>query len=73
MRGFAYIMGIALAMASVVSSTSILLPLYQWPTDNSTWSAVYEAASAHPAIQFQVIVNPDNGPGGDSKKPAPDL
>ncbi|KAJ5083121.1 Spherulation-specific family 4 [Penicillium angulare] len=63
MRGLAYIMGSALTMASVVSSTSILLPLYQWPTDNTTWSAVYDAAAAHPAIHFQIIVNPDSGPG----------
>ena len=60
-------MGSALAMATVASSTGILLPLYMWPTDNSTWSPVYEAASAHPDILFQVIINPDNGPGDDSK------
>ncbi|KAJ5702320.1 CAZyme family GH135 [Penicillium malachiteum] len=63
MLGFSYLMGSALALASVVSSTSILLPLYEWPTDNTTWAPVYEAAVAHPEIHFQVIVNPDSGPG----------
>ncbi|KAJ5292806.1 uncharacterized protein N7443_008759 [Penicillium atrosanguineum] len=62
MLGFSYILG-ALSLASVVSSTAILLPLYSWPEDNSTWSPVYKAAAAHPDILFQVIVNPDSGPG----------
>ncbi|KAJ5090085.1 CAZyme family [Penicillium argentinense] len=57
-----------LAFASVVSSTGILLPLYVWPEDDSTWAPVYNAVSSHPDILFQIIVNPDSGPG-DSAYP----
>ncbi|KAJ5759422.1 Spherulation-specific family 4 [Penicillium odoratum] len=49
--------------ASSTGSTSILLPLYIWPTDNTTWGPVYEAAAGNPDIEFQVIVNPSSGPG----------
>ncbi|KAJ5646875.1 Spherulation-specific family 4 [Penicillium lividum] len=49
--------------ASSTASTSILLPLYIWPTDNTTWGPVYEAAAGNPDIEFQVIVNPSSGPG----------
>lgn len=69
MRAASYILGSALALASVVSSTSILLPLYEWPTDNTTWSPVFEAATAHPHINFKVIVNPNTGPGDTGKIP----
>jgi Spherulation-specific family 4. len=65
MLGFSYILA-ALCLASVVSSTGILVPLYSWPEDNSTWSPVFNAADAHPDILFQVIVNPDSGPGDTS-------
>jgi hypothetical protein len=63
---FSYILG-ALSLTSLVSSTGILLPLYSWPEDDSTWSPVYEAATAHPDILFQVIINPSSGPGDTSK------
>ncbi|KAJ5380679.1 Spherulation-specific family 4 [Penicillium cataractarum] len=66
MRGFSYLMGTALSMASAVSSTGIIIPLYVWPTDDSTWAPVYNAISSHPNIEFQVIVNPDSGPGDTS-------
>jgi hypothetical protein len=66
MLGFSYILA-ALSLASVVSSTGILVPLYSWPEDDSTWSPVFNAADAHPDILFQVIVNPDSGPGDTSK------
>lgn len=66
MRGFSYLLGTAFSMASTVFSTGIIIPLYVWPTDESTWSPVYNAISSHPNIQFQVIVNPDSGPGDTS-------
>ncbi|KAJ5219487.1 Spherulation-specific family 4 [Penicillium cinerascens] len=53
----------ATASSTASPSTSILLPLYIWPTDNTTWAPVYEAAAGHPDIEFKVIVNPDSGPG----------
>ncbi|KAJ5168633.1 Cell surface spherulin 4-like protein [Penicillium canariense] len=64
MRAFAYLVGTAIAMASAVSATGILIPLYIWPADDSTWRPVYNAISSYPDILFQVIVNPDSGPGG---------
>jgi hypothetical protein len=68
MHVFTYLLGTALAMALAVSSTGIIIPLYVWPTDDSTWSPVYEAVLAHPNIGFQVIINPDSGPGNTSKQ-----
>ncbi|KAJ5785222.1 Spherulation-specific family 4 [Penicillium pulvis] len=53
----------ATASSTASPSTSILLPLYIWPTDNTTWGPVYEAAAGNPDIEFKVIVNPDSGPG----------
>ncbi|KAK4555093.1 hypothetical protein LTR86_007859 [Recurvomyces mirabilis] len=40
----------------------VLLPLYIWPTANS-WQPLFDAAKAYPDVQFQVIVNPNDGPG----------
>ncbi|KAJ5928795.1 Spherulation-specific family 4 [Penicillium verhagenii] len=53
----------ATASSTASPSTCILLPLYIWPTDNTTWGPVFEAASDNPDINFKVIVNPDSGPG----------
>jgi hypothetical protein len=52
-----------LALISLASSTSILVPLYVWPEDDSTWEPVFNAISSYPDVQFQVIVNPNSGPG----------
>ncbi|KAJ5226134.1 Spherulation-specific family 4 [Penicillium chermesinum] len=71
MRVLSSLMGGALAIASMVSSTSILIPLYVWPEDDSTWGPVYNAAAAHPNIQFQVIINPSSGPGSSGKSHPP--
>ncbi|KAJ5557593.1 Spherulation-specific family 4 [Penicillium frequentans] len=56
----------AVSMNSAIKkwpSPAILLPLYIWPTDDFIWEPVYTAAELHPEIQFQVIINPDSGPG----------
>ncbi|KAJ5669746.1 Cell surface spherulin 4-like protein [Penicillium macrosclerotiorum] len=63
MRTFSCLVGSALAMASAVSATGILLPLYSWPEDNSTWGPVYNAVYSYPDVHFQIIVNPSSGPG----------
>lgn len=62
MLGLAILSAI-IAFASLVSSTGILIPLYVWPEDDTTWEPVYTAVAAHPDILFQVIINPDSGPG----------
>lgn len=67
MRVVPSMMGCALAMASLASSTSILIPLYSYPEDASTWAPVHDAATAHPNIQFQVIINPSDGPQSTGK------
>lgn len=38
------------------------LPLYSWPTDGA-WDGVYSTLSSFPNTQFNIIVNPDSGPG----------
>ena len=43
----------------------ILLPLYIYP-ESGLWDPLFTAASAHPAVDFQVIVNPWTGPGEGS-------
>ncbi|EED17159.1 cell surface spherulin 4-like protein, putative [Talaromyces stipitatus ATCC 10500] len=44
------------------AATDVLLPLYVYPLSGA-WDAVYNAASAYPDVTFNVIVNPDSGPG----------
>uniref|UniRef100_A0AC35FWE9 Spherulation-specific family 4 n=1 Tax=Panagrolaimus sp. PS1159 TaxID=55785 RepID=A0AC35FWE9_9BILA len=41
---------------------SILLPLYIYP-ENNLWQPFYNAIKAFPSVKFDVIVNPENGPG----------
>lgn len=38
------------------------LPLYSWPIDGA-WDEVYQALSDNPKTQFNIIINPDSGPG----------
>ncbi|KAH8672539.1 Spherulation-specific family 4 [Tricladium varicosporioides] len=42
--------------------SAILLPLYIYPLPGA-WEPLYQAISAHPDVNFIVIVNPHNGPG----------
>ncbi|KAK6528604.1 hypothetical protein TWF281_009842 [Arthrobotrys megalospora] len=44
------------------SFTSILIPLYIYPTPGA-WDPLYQAIAAFPAQPFTIIVNPDSGPG----------
>ncbi|KAK3711691.1 hypothetical protein LTR37_009468 [Vermiconidia calcicola] len=43
----------------------ILLPLYIYPLP-SAWNPLFTQARANPATTFYAIVNPHNGPGGDT-------
>lgn len=46
------------------TSLFILLPLYLYPgTSASAWSNVTAAMAAYPNVQWQVVVNPNSGPG----------
>lgn len=44
------------------TSLSILVPLYVYPEDNS-WTSLINTITANPAVHFQIIVNPNSGPG----------
>ena len=46
----------------LASSTSVLLPLYVYPSPG-VWNPVFDAITAHPNVLFYVVVNPDSGPG----------
>lgn len=46
------------------TSLFILLPLYEYPGQSaSAWSNVTAAIAAYPKVQWQVIINPNSGPG----------
>ncbi|KAF2150242.1 hypothetical protein K461DRAFT_217328, partial [Myriangium duriaei CBS 260.36] len=40
----------------------IQVPLYIYPTPTS-WAPLFTAISSHPSLQFDLVVNPANGPG----------
>ncbi|KAL8995954.1 MAG: hypothetical protein Q9169_004427 [Polycauliona sp. 2 TL-2023] len=51
-------------LPSFSAAIDILLPLYLYPGQGaSAWSSIFATISSHPDVQFQVIVNPENGPG----------
>ena len=46
------------------TSLFLLLPLYIYPgTSASAWNAVFDAITKYPSVHWQVVVNPDSGPG----------
>lgn len=53
-----------LLLALPTTSLFILLPLYVYPGTNAvSWNNATTAISAYPNVQWQVIVNPNSGPG----------
>lgn len=52
----------------MVSPAAILLPLYIYPSIGA-WNFLTQSIAANPSLQFNVIVNPDSGPGNT---PLPD-
>lgn len=50
-------------LGPAAQATSILLPLYVYPSWQGWWDNVYAAIAANPTATFQVILNPENGPG----------
>jgi Spherulation-specific family 4 len=60
-----------LFFALPTSSLFILLPLYVYPdSDASAWAPVTSAIAAYPSVQWQIVINPDSGPGSP---PYPDI
>lgn len=47
-------------------ATKLILPLYVYPSWQGWWNNIYAAIAANPDLEFQVIVNPSNGPGGST-------
>ncbi|GAM82495.1 hypothetical protein ANO11243_004750 [Dothideomycetidae sp. 11243] len=43
----------------------VQVPLYIYPTANA-WEPLFIAMAAHPDLQFDIVVNPFNGPGPDA-------
>ncbi|KAL8810054.1 MAG: hypothetical protein Q9200_002887 [Gallowayella weberi] len=59
-----YLPIISLFFSLPVHSLFVLVPLYLYPgTSASAWSNVTAAIAANPRVQWQVIVNPNSGPG----------
>ncbi|KAL8679954.1 MAG: hypothetical protein Q9186_003819 [Xanthomendoza sp. 1 TL-2023] len=56
------------------SALDILLPLYIYPGEGaSAWSDVFSTISSHPNVQFEVVVNPNSGPGTTSFPTDPNI
>ncbi|KAJ7928217.1 Spherulation-specific family 4 [Mycena leptocephala] len=53
-----------LAATTVHAKTGIIVPLYSYPETSSTWAPLKTAITTFPAVQFYIIVNPDDGPDG---------
>ncbi|OBT71783.1 hypothetical protein VF21_09341 [Pseudogymnoascus sp. 05NY08] len=58
---------LSLLVAST-SATGILLRLYVYPATDfndgaSAWAPVRDAITANPSVEWQVVINPHNGPG----------
>ncbi|KAI5206724.1 hypothetical protein E4T39_02395 [Aureobasidium subglaciale] len=47
----------------MASNMHVALPLYMY-SSAGTWQPLYNALSNNPQVTFDVIINPNNGPGG---------
>ena len=48
------------------ASLSLLVPLYIYPgVNHAAWKPLLDSVTANPHIQYNVIVNPNSGPGSD--------
>lgn len=47
-----------------ISAIHSLLPLYLYPGDGaSAWEGIFSTISAYPKVQWDVVINPNSGPG----------
>ncbi|KAH9206433.1 Spherulation-specific family 4 [Leptodontidium sp. 2 PMI_412] len=44
----------------------VIVPLYIYPISDQTWGPLHKAISAHPSLNFLIVVNPNSGPGDTS-------
>ena len=49
-------------LCAPVLSSFVLLPLYIYPSPTA-WAPVYDAVQNNPTVKFQIVVNPNSGPG----------
>jgi Spherulation-specific family 4 len=59
-----------LLLSQVLTATKIIVPLYSYPTDPE-WATFEASVAQYPALDFLVVINPNNGPG--SATPDPDF
>lgn len=52
-------------LATGVSNTGILVPLYVYPSGGQ-WDAIVSAVEHNPSVTFQVVINPGDGPGSST-------
>ena len=56
-----------LLLFPLASAIDILLPLYLYPDDSATaWSPIFQTISTHQTTTFQIVINPNSGPGTPS-------
>ena len=60
---FPYLL-IPFCLACLSNSLFIIFPLYLYPGDNgSAWNDVTSTIEAYPGVQWQIVINPNTGPG----------
>ncbi|KAG9236511.1 Spherulation-specific family 4 [Amylocarpus encephaloides] len=47
----------------MVALLTIFVPIYIFPTAPSTWAPLFSSLAAHPTTNFNIVVNPNSGPG----------
>ena len=55
--------------ATTAAATSLLLPLYIYPLSGA-WTPVFNAIASTPNVHWQIVVNPNSGPGPANSYPS---
>lgn len=56
-------------MSGLLPNSTVIVPLYMYPLDESTWEPLHKAIDNNPDLHFLIVINPNSGPG---EPPAPD-
>ncbi|KAH7091996.1 cell surface protein [Paraphoma chrysanthemicola] len=49
-----------------IPRATVIVPLYIWPCSSADWQPLFDVITAHPAVEFLIIINPNSGPGAES-------
>lgn len=49
-------------LSSAYGSTSLILPMYIYPSSETSWAPIISAVAAYPTVKFYLIINPKDGP-----------